>query len=186
MIHRPSVYAHAQRAAGISDNLIFHIFSGIPLREQRVLVEFFATHHDDDEIITTDLPSPLKLQMTEMEKAKHAALERKAFAIVGKEYLKLSGEVLERYCLYMRQYQDKLILEAQIVDVADKFDAVGETLHEIRCGNKTFLEVYQYYKDERLELLRHYPFWKTLEDNPSLGLNNLPTVEEAEEIPLLI
>lgn len=192
MIHRHSNYTHCRRVAAIADNLFFLVLpQGLImnnrsfLNEQRVLGDFFGAHHDDDEIFRTDYPSDLKFKWTEEEKIENARLEAIAIEKVGREYLHLSGETLSRYIYYMEMYRKKEILAAQVVDVADKLDALGEVFHELRCGNKAFLKAYQYYRDEKLPDFNKYNFWEKIKSDPAIQIDSLPTDEEVLRMPTL-
>lgn len=192
MIHRHSNYTHCRRVSAIADNLFFIALpEGIImnnrsfLNEQRVLGDFFGGHHDDDEIFRTDFPSNLKFHWSVEEKKANEAMEIIAIERVGREYLHLSGDALDRYIRYMEMYREKQILAAQVVDIADKLDALGEVFHELRCGNKDFLRAYKYYRDEKLPAFGKYECWDKIKDDPSISIDFLPTDEEVLAIPVL-
>ena len=193
MIHRHSNYTHCRRVGEIAQNLLFYAATQLPfiqreefLAEQSVLVDFFAAHHDDDEIYRTDFPSDAKFRWTEEEKKENQRLEAIAIRKVGKEYLKLNDEEQARHEKYMQLYREKEIFAAQIVDMADKLDALGEVFHELRCGNKDFIRAYQYYRDEKLPAFdQQYGLWGYIKDDPYIQIGSLPSDEEVLKMPQL-
>jgi hypothetical protein len=86
----------------------------------------------------------------------------------------------------MQLYREKEILAAQIVDMADKLDALGEVFHELRCGNKDFIRAYRYYRDVRLPAFEEkYGLWDYIKDDPYIQIETLPSDEEVLQMPQL-
>lgn len=183
MIHRPSLYIHRERTKAIA-KFILKLVGEISDVELKTL-EFLSEHHDDHEIIDTDKPSPEKEAMTSKERSTESLQELASFEKVGRDYLKLNSIELKRYLDTVREYQKKESLVAQIVDVADKLDGLGEALHEIRCGNIGFFDGYQYYRNHRLQNFESYPFWDNLKKNPKIGFDPMPTLDELIKLPRL-
>ena len=193
MVHRHSNYTHCRRVGEIAQNLLFYAASQLPflqreqfLSEQSVLVDFFAAHHDDDEIYRTDFPSDEKFEWSEEEKRENERLEAIATEKVGREYLGLEGDTLLNYIKCMDLYRQKEILPAQIVDMADKLDALGEVFHELRCGNEDFIRAYRYYRDKKLPAFNEkYGLWDYVKNDPYVKIDSLPTDEEVLKMPKL-
>ena len=184
MLHRSNLYWHKERTKKIAGNIIYYIVEEPELVEL-VALDAISSHHDDHELIDTDKASPLKEDMTPEEKENEMLQEISSFEIVGRKYLQLEGSELEKYMEAMINYQRKNTLVTQIVDVADKLDAIGEALHEIRCGNVGFINGYQFYRKKKLKNFEKYPFWQKLINDPAIGFNPMPTVDELLDIPKL-
>ena len=108
--------------------------------------------------------------------------EEFAARILSQEYL--PPKYQELYMEYFHEMKEKKSNESQIVDLADKWDGLGETLHEIRCGNAEFLKILPNYHKIFGELQKH-SIWSMLPNGIRDELGSLPTVEEASNLPPL-
>lgn len=183
MIHRPSLYIHRERTKAIAQFVMQLVIT--PSASDLEIIDFLATHHDDHEIIDTDKPSPEKEEMSPKEKKKEFLQEISGFEKVAREYLQLDENDFKVYMDAMRSYQLKDTLVTQVVDVADKLDGIGESLHEIRCGNIGFFDGYQYYREKKLLNFTNYPFWKKLIKDPAIEFDPMPTLDELIKLPRL-
>lgn len=178
MTHRTDLFIHARRTAFLGEYLVSLLNNqGFNLDMKRVFR--LGYHHDDPEILTDDLPSPLKHAMTDEEKGVLKSKERGALQMFTQFFF---GERYPTYLSEQEELNEKQTPEAQLVDVADKWDALGEILHEVRCGNKAFFPLVQQYRNY-FSHFKQCNFWSTLRTHPSLDFSNLPTVKQAQRMP---
>lgn len=96
-----------------------------------------ALVHDDAEIITGDVQAGNKSKMSQKELAQIDLKEKQAVDLLSQRFPKKLGQC--NYKDLLTAALEKQSLEAQVVMLADKLDAFGETLHEIFAGNNCFV-----------------------------------------------
>lgn len=185
MIHRPDDFIHVRRVMYLGELLvdILKQNSSLSYKPDRIKVSGMGYHHDDYEIATGDI---LAIEKTRMNKEKLQKFEQKedlAAYAVAHFIFGLKPPLDQTYVDIQREQKNKVTLESQIVDVADKWDAVCEILHDVRCGNKSFAKLLAFSKKTFDSFSDKYLFYKTIEKNPSLEFNKIPTLQEAIELP---
>ena len=184
MIHRTDNLIHSVRTNWIT-NFIHNVMAknGYDIECDWDRACMLALVHDDAEIFTGDTPMPKKRNATsrqirameEMEYVAKHRLDNFAYITGGyPDYRKMLDEASE-----------KQTIESQAVNVADKLDALGEMLHEVRSGNDIFLDVLKGYKPVFDEFLDKYKWWQQLSCEEYFKLDKFPTIEQAKSIPLL-
>ena len=180
MIHRTDLWIHARRTAYLGTLLGTIIARGENPDIDTDKIFRMGYHHDDPEIITGDLPLPLKQALSEEEKLVLKEDETRAIKTLA---LLFGKNRPEGYLSDHHEMTAKESPEAQILDIADKLDGVGETLHEIRCGNPTFIKVLRNYKRLFDEFEKKYDLWNRLKEHPLLKMSKFPTPNQANSIP---
>jgi 5'-deoxynucleotidase len=182
MIHNSDLLQHATRVNSLAMTLTSYLIQAHGLKIDGLRVSRMALHHDDAEVITGDIPSDLKASLTPEEVTALKEAEQKAIEHLSERYMP------EKYRdLYIRDYEEmaaKTSIEAQIVDIADKWDGFCEVITDIRCGNDTpeINSVMENYGKIAARLNRH-PIMKQLQESPLLGFSDNPTSEEVEAYP---
>ena len=95
-------------------------------------VAVFALFHDCTEVLSGDLPSPVKYCSGEMRKT-YAKIEKKAAEQLGS---KLPPELRAHYEPLIGEDADPLTL--RLVKTADKLCALIKCIEELNCGNGEF------------------------------------------------
>ncbi len=181
MIHRTDLWTHARRTAYLGA-----LLGGMVAREEKLDIDInkifrMGYHHDDPEFITGDLPSPLKQALSQEEKQALKGDEARAIKALA---LLFGHNRPEGYLSDHHEMTAKESPEAQILDIADKLDGLGETLHEIRCGgNPAFIKVLRDYRRLLDEFGKKYDIWNRLRNHPWLGMSKFPTLNQANSIP---
>lgn len=158
MIHRTNLLVHAKRVRALA----LEIGEGCLERGYQVdmsKVARISIHHDDPEIETGDIATPIKRAMSLEEKEQLRKREMDAANRLAAEFTTLPRET---YLSDQKERAEKETVESQIVDVADKIDGLCETLHELRCGNEAFWKVLENYRNIFLEDLAKYPIYENL------------------------
>lgn len=91
-----------------------------------------AIYHEAGEVLTGDLPTPIKYANDELRQA-YKSLERKA---EQKLVNRLPEEFRETYAPLVKQLGTAA--EQQLVKAADKISALIKCKEEVKCGNKEF------------------------------------------------
>ena len=120
--HEVAVYAHA---LGIVRRDVF----GVDCDPERLAV--LALYHDISEILTGDLPTPIKYHDSALRtayKEVERAAEEKLLSMLPEE---LRGSY--------REAMDARAEEARLVKAADKFSALVKCIEERKAGNREFL-----------------------------------------------
>ncbi len=136
MYYRTNLLTHSQRVAWIVETIAPYagtIFGSRFNPERAVLL---ALVHDDAEIIMGDVQAGNKSKMTAEQMADVKQMEQEAIKKVSHKYsLDLSPYSYEDL---LRDAAEPNSLEAYVVQFADKFDALGEAMHEVFAGNTLF------------------------------------------------
>lgn len=188
MTHRPDLFIHSRRVAFLALHLV-ELVEGLRFKYFTVDVRKIgrlAYFHDDPEIITDDIPAPIKAVMSDEEKKtlhenEQTATEKLA-GIIFSPYATLERE---EYIAQQEEIKNKQTIESQIVEVADKWDALGEKLHEVRCGRA---DIFLPMVDRSRKIFQgfdEYLFWKVVKDNPSLDFQNFLDDEKLAQLSKL-
>lgn len=188
MLHRTDMFTHTRRVPYIADHLLYYLqVAGFPqaLTTNRTKLFRMGYHHDDPEIITGDYPSQVKIAMTPNEKQNLKQKEKDAARILASTFLNfIYPNSFDDYLEEQSDILEKQTFEAQLIDVADKLDALGETLNELRCGNYAFIKVLNNYR-KIFKRFEAYDFWKILKKDPAIQLSKFPSNKQARSMPVL-
>jgi 5'-deoxynucleotidase YfbR-like HD superfamily hydrolase len=184
MIHQQDVFVHSRRTMFLAECLMAalkqnQLWSREPNRKH--LLDM-AYHHDDVEIVTDDMIASEKVWLSKEKLQKSEQEEDLAFYAVAHFIFGLKPPSDQLYVNRQREQKKKITLESQIVDVADKWDAVCEILHEIRCGNKPFAKLLTLSKLNFNSFVVKYPFFRAIEKDPRFEFDKIPTPEQAIEL----
>lgn len=134
---------HASRTESLSEHaadtailahtlcLIAQKITGTPVRPETVAVA--ALYHDAQEILTGDMPTPVKYKNERLRKAYKALEEESATALLGYLPPQLRGE--------MAGYVTGSLLteaEAKLLKAADRLSALIKCTEEVQAGNREF------------------------------------------------
>lgn len=161
MLYRTNLWTHAHRMMWMVEavaNTIRHVYPHFNTELARTM----AYVHDDIEMIIGDIMYGTKLNMTKEQIKALKEKELAAVEVLAATYPKtLNGysyaDLMTRY-EHLREDD----LEAQVVKYIDKFDAVGESTHELLAGNTTFLSGFS--TETLPPLTSLMPFFNTVYD----------------------
>ncbi len=134
---------HASRTESLSEHaadtailahtlcLIAQHITGTPVRPETVAVA--ALYHDAQEILTGDMPTPVKYKNERLRKAYKALEDESAAALLGYLPPQLRGE--------MAGYVTGSLLteeEAKLLKAADRLSALIKCTEEVQAGNREF------------------------------------------------
>lgn len=136
MLYRTNLHTHSLRTATLVRALS-------PLAEQAFGIDYdprkaeiLALVHDDAEIVFGDIQAGNKSKMTPVQLQEVADAEQAAIYEIAARFPRKVGGYL--YIGLLAEAMDHSSLESQVVSYADKYDALGEALHEIYAGNPHF------------------------------------------------
>ena len=157
--HMVAVLAHALA-------LIRTRVCGIPTDANAVAVA--ALYHDATEILTGDMPTPIKYYNPEIRGA-YKAVE----AVAGDKLLSLLPQEFQTTYRPILQPQDETV--EQLVKAADKLSAYIKCLEEVKAGNSEFREAAAQTKEalEGYDLPELRYFMATFLESFSLSLDQL-------------
>lgn len=186
MIHRTNLLTHSMRVKFLAQYIGLTLDG---LEDQQVIIDFdhykvvtAADQHDVAELITDDYPAPDKNRMTTEQKKILDEDEFLAAELICEQYFSPSSKrEVERYLALHREVKERSTIEAQIVNIADKWDALGEKLHELVCGNDSFLPLVENSR-EAFAKFETLDFWEYLKDDEILGFSALPTDCDLEKL----
>lgn len=136
MYYRTDILTHATRVAFMLAELaprLQHIL-GPDFNVERSLV--LALVHDDAEIVFGDIQAGNKSKMTDAQLREVADAEEKAIEKIAQQFPKKIGNY--NYKELLQDATAMETLDAQVVKYLDKYDAFGESLHEVFAGNTCF------------------------------------------------
>ncbi len=184
MVHRADLFVHYRRVAVMTKNLWPIIDPSMP-RERQVKLFRMAYHHDDPEYGTGDIPSDIKMGLTLEQK--------KILADAEGDWLKSIADLLLHFMnpedkeLYLKEQEEihnKSTPDSQFLDIVDKLDGLGETMHELYSGNRTFLKPLENYR-KRFQTFEDYPAWDIMRKDPAIQLTNFPDESIFPEKPIM-
>ena len=128
-----SLSEHAADTAILAHTLclIAQHITGTPVRPETVAVA--ALYHDAQEILTGDMPTPVKYKNERLRKAYKALEDESAAALLGYLPPQLRGE--------MAGYVTGSLLteeEARLLKAADRLSALIKCTEEVQAGNREF------------------------------------------------
>ena len=147
-----NVQEHSHEVALIAHALAIlrqHKFSEGRICPDPDYVAALALYHDAAEIMTGDMPSPIKYHNDPMRNT-YKAIEAEA----AKRLLCMLPEELQAlYEKYLIPADDQMTLEAlKLVKAADRFSACIKCLDELKVGNKEFVSAYEDIKQRLTDL----------------------------------
>lgn len=109
--------------------------------------------------------------MTQEERSDLKKAERKA--AVALSILFMPSEFQELYMIYYDEMSEKETIEAQVVDIADKWDAICEVIREIKSGNYLFIDVLKNYREDIFPHLMRHSIWQTVNSETDFQLGGI-------------
>lgn len=190
MVHRPDLWTHIRRTAYLSEIIAKYLnnldYSPFNIDTKRTFN--MGYHHDDSEFILPDIDSQVKNSFTKEQKDKLKEQESssiKALAVFFYGYKQDSLEY-EQYLSLHKDLEEKQTLETKIVNIADKWDAVGEILHDIRCGNRNFAKLMDFNVNRfKIFSFSCHTFWDILEKSPIFEFDKIPSSKQASRLPTI-
>lgn len=184
MIHRPNLLIHSMRVKSLSQGLGVVLdragTQDLALDFDHFKVVTLADQHDVAEIVTGDILAPDKRRMSSKQRKSLMQKEITASLEICRQYFTpVTDETINRYLALQLEVQGKNTIESRIVNVADKWDALGEKLHEIACGNFEFIPLVENSR-EVFEDFKQYDFWKYIGGDSRLMLNDIPSSVELQ------
>lgn len=159
MYYRTNLYIHSLRVSWFVGELIPFALQTWDNFNQSLAMTL-ALVHDDAEIITGDIQLGHKLKMSPEQLAEVDRQEEKAIEIISQRFpLTVNGFSYKRLLVHALR---KDCLEAQMVSLADKLDAYGESLHELLAGNKDFIPPCKNYTRILRDFSNKYPSLRDL------------------------
>jgi len=129
-----NIMEHSQQVAMLAHALavINNVVYGGSANPERAAC--YAMYHEASEVVTGDLPTPIKYYNKELTEA------YKELEAIATERLNnmLTEELKPAYAPYLSP--DKDSIEYKLVKIADKLAAYLKCVEEIRCGNKEFVK----------------------------------------------
>lgn len=136
MFYRSNLYTHSHRVAALvrKINPLAKKVLGDTYDPKKA--EIIALVHDDAEIVFGDIQAGNKRKMTPAQLKEVKRAEQEAIKTIAKRFpLEVGGY---NYKQLLKEYEEYSSLESQVVCYADKYDALGEALHEVYAGNNSF------------------------------------------------
>jgi 5'-deoxynucleotidase YfbR-like HD superfamily hydrolase len=133
LYYRFSDFSHDKRVAWLLQSitpLLKEILGG-SIDTEKALV--MALVHDDDELVIGDYQAGEKSKMSLEQLAAIKEEEKAAMAQLVEKFPKQVGGY--EYGVLLQEVADISTPEAQVVKYLDRFDAMGEALHELYAGN---------------------------------------------------
>lgn len=186
VIHRNNLHTHMLRVGYLSSDLAKHLLANYDLKVDPVKTKRLAQYHDDPEVITGDIPTPIKYSMKPHELLELRKAEEEAVRALANRYFGLNPLSRKRR-QYLQDQHDmtkKETTEARIVNIADKIEGLCETMHEVRCGNLIFDEILNNYRSFFKSFIPNEPLFELVNADPlyKVTMETIPTVEEAKKL----
>lgn len=186
VIHRNNLHTHMSRVSYFSHDLALHLKQTYNLPLDQSKTQRLAMYHDDPEVITGDIPTPIKYSMKPAERQKLRKAEEEAIKALATRYFGINPLNRKRRQYLQDQFDmtKKETLEARIVNIADKIEGLCETIHEIRCGNTTFHQILNNYRNFFANFIPEEQLFSYVnaDEKYKTTLDVIPTVEQALEM----
>jgi 5'-deoxynucleotidase len=183
VIHRNNLHTHMLRVAYLSTDLAKHLLTNYDLKVDPNKTKRLAQYHDDPEVITGDIPTPIKYSMKPHELLELRKAEEEAVRALANRYFGINPLSKKRRQYLQDQYDmtKKETNEARVVNIADKIEGLCETIHEVRCGNQVFDQILNNYRSFFRSFIPKEPFFELVNADPiyRVTMEIIPTVDEA-------
>jgi 5'-deoxynucleotidase YfbR-like HD superfamily hydrolase len=190
VIHRNNLHTHMLRVSYLSKDLATHLQTMYDLKVDPLKTQRLALYHDDPEVITGDIPTPIKYGMKPHERLKLRKAEAEAVRSLATRYFGINplNRKRRQYLADQHDMTQKQSIEARIVNIADKIEGLCETLHEIRCGNETFYPILNNYRTFFKTFIPNEPLFDLVNADPmyKISLETIPTDDEARRLPKIL
>ncbi len=137
MYYRTNLVIHSQRVSWLIRELNPYALKAFGEAYDPFKAELMGLVHDDAEIVTGDIEAGIKNKMSIQELDSVNKLEENAISVLADRFPKKIGPYFYRELL--QESLDHSTLESMVMQYADKFDGMGEALHEIYAGNRCFM-----------------------------------------------
>lgn len=136
MYYRSNLVTHSKHTLWLMQSLLPHIIAVLPDFDA-TRAQLMAAVHDDQEIIMGDVERGMKNKMSPQELAQLNKTEQEAITKTAARFPPtISGY---NYADLIKEGAALKTKEAKLVKFVDRFDALGEALHEIFAGNCRFI-----------------------------------------------
>ncbi|HEX8763098.1 MAG TPA: YfbR-like 5'-deoxynucleotidase [Candidatus Saccharimonadales bacterium] len=136
MLYRTNLYTHSERVAALVRAINPTAESIFGTTYDPVKAELLGFVHDDAELIFGDIQAGNKSKMTPDQLKEVREAEHKAIGEIAQRFPeRIAGY---SYKTLLKDAADHTSIESQVMCYADKYDALGEALHEIYAGNRCF------------------------------------------------
>lgn len=186
VIHRNNLHTHMLRVSYLSHDLALHLQNNNGLQIDPAKTQRLALYHDDPEVITGDIPTPIKYSMKQHERLQLRKAEEEATKILATRYFGINplNQRRRQYLQDQRDMTRKESVEARIVNIADKMEGLCETIHEIRCGNDTFYQILDNYRSFFESFIGREPLFEIINTNTTykVTLESIPTIKQSQTL----
>lgn len=161
MTHRTTVLHHALRVQATSIHFSQMLLNlGVEIHQPKII--FLSDHHDDCEMVTGDIPTPVKTNATPEEREQIDGKEREAALLV--EDLVAKPKFIPSFQVVVDEFREQRTIEARVVKFADKWDGLQEAVHEVVTGtNKDgFKQVIREYEPKFRDLREQNRDWQDI------------------------
>jgi 5'-deoxynucleotidase YfbR-like HD superfamily hydrolase len=175
MVHRPDLFTHTYRTARLATSMGYQM-NILPSGKHHFdlpKLHRMGMRHDDAEFITGDIVAPAKRALTPEETALLKSKEQEGVHALAHFFYGFRTQAeQEQYLAEQEEVEAKQTPEAQLLNVADKWDALGEIVHDIRCGNENFSSLLPFSR-KTFQKFHEYPFWDDLGGHVGFEFNDL-------------
>ncbi|MBA3723832.1 MAG: HD domain-containing protein [Candidatus Levybacteria bacterium] len=183
VIHRNNLHTHMLRVSYLSYDLAQRLHERYDLHVDPIRAQRLAVYHDDPEVITGDIPTPIKYAMKPHERLALRTAEAEAVRKLATRYFGVNpwNRKRQQYLEYQKDMTKKESPEARVVNIADKIEGLCETIHEIRCGNETFDLILNNYRNFFDSFITNEPLFDFVNGDSAyrITLDTIPTPKEA-------
>lgn len=138
MLYRSNLYTHSYRVAAIIREINPMASEVFGKSYDPIKAEVMGLVHDDAEVIFGDVMAGNKSKMTPEQLQEVSQAEIRAIEIISQKYPKnVAGYSYKQLLVESENHSS---LESQIMQYADKYDAMGDALHEMYAGNPYFIK----------------------------------------------
>ena len=133
-VREENIMEHSQQVAMFAHALALinnKVFNGNADAEKAAL---YAVYHECSEVMTGDLPTPIKY----FNNSIHGAYKQLEDRAVDKLIETLPEELAGEFAVYMKP--DSESIEYKLMKAADRLAAYVKCLEELRCGNAEFVK----------------------------------------------
>jgi 5'-deoxynucleotidase YfbR-like HD superfamily hydrolase len=153
MLYRSNLWRHCYRVLWLAEEILPAAQKYLNLDPEKVRI--LALVHDDEEMITGDIPAGVKAVMSVEQQKKMWQEEKNAADTLAQKFPKeIEGY---NYRSLLKHSADKDCIESQLVSYLDKLDAYCESLHELFAGNISFLRSVLFYERTLPQFPVKYP-----------------------------
>jgi hypothetical protein len=135
-------------------------------------------------MVNGDIPSPVKAVMTADQLQGLDKREQEGASALAHFLYNFPPDITQKYLDFHAELKALKTPTSKLVEIADKWHALGEKLHEIRCGNSDFIDLLDHSR-KQFAGFEKWDIWQEIKNHPLIDFDNFPSNNSIAKLPTI-